>query len=107
MAKNGSGLVMRFACTSIERHSVSVLPAHGPVQHNEERRTVRLKAISAKSGQHPNRKVWGGGIAAGELVLAELLPDLVDAQLELHREYVLELRPLDDETTKRDLPPHR
>lgn len=99
MAKGGR-LLMRFACTSIERHSVSILPAAGPVRHQEERQTVRLKPISAKSGAHPNRKVWSAGIAAGELILAELLPDLVAAQLELHREYVLELRPLDEETTK-------
>lgn len=99
MPRNG-GLSMRFVCTSIERHSVSVLPAAGPVRHHEERLTVRLKPLSAKSGTHPNRKIWGVGIAAGELRLEELLPDLVRAQLELHREYVLELRPLDEETTK-------
>ena len=96
----GGGLVLRFACASIERHSVSVLPAAGPVRHQEERQTVRLVPVSARSDVHPNRRVWAAGIAAGELRLEELLPDLVAAQLELHREYVVEIRPLDEETTE-------
>jgi hypothetical protein len=70
------------------------------VRHQEERLIGPAQAPVGEERDAPESESWGGGIAAGELRLEELLPDLVRAQLELHREYVLELRPLDEETTK-------
>jgi hypothetical protein len=90
-------VVVRFRCERIERHSVAILGRIGG-QPNQERQTVMLSPSPTRADS-PNRKIWKG-IAAGELRLDDLEAELVAAEFELHREYIIEIRPADLEPTQ-------